>query len=237
MRMGGSQGFEVFLDDFELKLANCGELNWPDEDKIIRIDEAINTKLSNVLIDVDLPDNDYDRWVSRVRKTASRSEARPVYITDSITATIYLDRLATTTFFPTVVNNQSETSQVKLPPKLDADGDVQISGVNLVSLINALVGRANSGTSSSQNSNKKRQGEAINSGAKKTRAKRLARTEANELIAEGRCLRCRKKGHLRKNGPTFGPAIRPAVNHASTRHKEDMSDGYDSAPESLSGKD
>ncbi|KAI0992406.1 hypothetical protein K3495_g15779 [Podosphaera aphanis] len=64
MRMGSSQSFELFLDDFELKLAQCGGLNWPDEDKIIRIDEAINTKLSNALIGVDLPENDYDGWVS-----------------------------------------------------------------------------------------------------------------------------------------------------------------------------
>lgn len=139
-----------------MKLAQCTGLSWPDEDKIIRINEAINEKLSSALIDVDLPDDDYDGWVSRVRKTASRLEARQGYVTESHTSTRYLEKLNTALLRPFVERSFSESSKPKPSPQLDADGDVQMSGVNLVALINALVGKVNSSTSSNLDPDKNR---------------------------------------------------------------------------------
>ena len=63
IRMGSSQKFESFLQDFEYKLAQCRGLGWPDETKILMLRPAINLKLSNSLIPVELPESDYKAWV------------------------------------------------------------------------------------------------------------------------------------------------------------------------------
>jgi hypothetical protein len=59
MRMGDFQKFDSLLDDFEFKLALCGGAEWPDRDRILRLNVMINAKLLNALITVDFPDNDY----------------------------------------------------------------------------------------------------------------------------------------------------------------------------------
>jgi hypothetical protein len=59
MRMNNFQKFDSLLNDFEFKLALYGEAEWPDRNRILRLNAMINAKLSNALITVDFPDNDY----------------------------------------------------------------------------------------------------------------------------------------------------------------------------------
>jgi hypothetical protein len=59
MRMNDFQKFDSLLNDFEFKLTLCGEAEWPNRNRILRLNAIINAKLSNALITVDLPDNDY----------------------------------------------------------------------------------------------------------------------------------------------------------------------------------
>jgi hypothetical protein len=59
MRMGDSQKFDSLLNDFEFKLALCERAEWPDRNRILRLNAIINAKLLNALVTVDLSDNDY----------------------------------------------------------------------------------------------------------------------------------------------------------------------------------
>ena len=88
--MGSSQRFESFLQDFEYKLAQCKGLGWPDETKILMLGPAINLKLSNSLIPVDLPESDYEAWVKKVGRVAAKLEAHPGYNSDGNTRTWYM---------------------------------------------------------------------------------------------------------------------------------------------------
>jgi hypothetical protein len=59
MRMGDFQRFDSLLNDFEFKLALCGGAEWPDRNRILRLNAMINAKLLDALITVDFSDNDY----------------------------------------------------------------------------------------------------------------------------------------------------------------------------------
>jgi hypothetical protein len=59
MRMDDSQKFDSLLNDFEFKLTLCKEAEWPDRNRILRLNAIINAKLLNALITINLPDNDY----------------------------------------------------------------------------------------------------------------------------------------------------------------------------------
>jgi hypothetical protein len=80
MRMGDFQKFDSLLNDFEFKLALCGGAEWPDRNRILRLNAIINAKLLNALVTVDFPDDDYQSWVIRIRKIAAKLEARSGYV-------------------------------------------------------------------------------------------------------------------------------------------------------------
>jgi hypothetical protein len=42
MRMGATQNFDDYLQDFEFKLSQCDDLMWPDRTKIIYLNTSIN---------------------------------------------------------------------------------------------------------------------------------------------------------------------------------------------------
>jgi hypothetical protein len=81
MRMGDFQKFDNLLNDFEFKLALCKNAEWPDRNRILRLNAIINAKLLNALVMVDFPDNDYQSWIIRTQKIAAKLEARSGYIT------------------------------------------------------------------------------------------------------------------------------------------------------------
>ncbi|KAI0995202.1 hypothetical protein K3495_g12980 [Podosphaera aphanis] len=149
--------------------------------------------------------------------------------------TWYIQKGSAPSYIPPAVSDKPVNLTRKSPPLVDADadGDVQMSGINLVALVNALVGKLNS-TSSNQPSNGNRK---PGNSDRKPRAKWLSRSEANKLIEEERCLRCKKRGHIGKNCPNFRPALRSTVNHTAAGRDNDVNNDYSSAVESLSGKD
>jgi hypothetical protein len=59
MRMDDFQKFDSLLDDFEFKLALYEEAEWPDRNRILRLNVIINAKLLNALVTVDFSNNDY----------------------------------------------------------------------------------------------------------------------------------------------------------------------------------
>jgi hypothetical protein len=59
MRMGDFQKFDSLLDNFEFKLALCEGAEWPDRNRIFRLNATINAKLLNALVTVNLFDDDY----------------------------------------------------------------------------------------------------------------------------------------------------------------------------------
>lgn len=59
MRMGQAQYFVDYLQDFELKLAQCGGLNWSSSAKILHLETGINEELKRQLVSKSLPSEDY----------------------------------------------------------------------------------------------------------------------------------------------------------------------------------
>ncbi|KAL5596442.1 uncharacterized protein BROUX77_007126 [Berkeleyomyces rouxiae] len=79
MRMGEAQTFNAFLQDYEYSLSACGGWHWPDRCKILFIDAALNDTLQYHLTPKKLPDDDYNKWVTKVRTIAGRVECLPQY--------------------------------------------------------------------------------------------------------------------------------------------------------------
>ena len=79
MRIGSDQYFVDFLQNFEYKLAQYNGLAWPDNAKIIRLNSAINAKLADALITVDLPDDNYMNWVQKVKRISEQLKAKEGY--------------------------------------------------------------------------------------------------------------------------------------------------------------
>ena len=244
MRMGTSQKFDDFLQDFEFKLAQCDGLGWADRDKIIRVNTCINPKLANALVPVDLSDNDYAKWVKAVRRVAGRLESRPDYKSDRHTETWYL-KVAS---IPAPSSRNGSTSSPKgqkaqesqASPKTDADGDIQMSGVNAImmssmaALINSLNGKGGRG--------RERTPKEKPAGKDKPRAKWISQEEMGQLTEEKKCFRCKKTGHVSRNCPDFRPAKPPGKRVNATRTKEvndseDSSESCESSSESDSGKE
>jgi hypothetical protein len=99
MRMNDFQKFNSLLDDFEFKLALCGETKWPDRDRIFRLNAIINAKLLNALITVDFSDDDYQSWVIRIRKIAARLEACSGYVINRNVTTWFIKKKGSSAFF------------------------------------------------------------------------------------------------------------------------------------------
>jgi hypothetical protein len=99
MRIDDFQKFDSFLNDFEFKLALCKGAEWPDRDRILRLNAIINAKLLNALVTIDFPDNDYQSWVIRTRKIAARLEARPGYVISRNVITWFIKKEGSSAFF------------------------------------------------------------------------------------------------------------------------------------------
>jgi hypothetical protein len=229
MRMGDSQKFDSLLDDFEFKLALCGGAEWPDRDRILRLNAMINAKLSDALVTVDLPDDDYQSWVTRTRKIAARLEARPGYVTSRNVTTWFIKKGGSSAFFSRPQTARPSPEQPNTP-MTDSDGDIQMTGVNsamvnlLTTLVNQLGSKGQSPPNRGRNKSSRSSGRA---GKTKARARWVPTSEASELIENGRCFSCREKGHIARECPEYRPASRPAgVNH--TTASEPVSDSEES---------
>ncbi|RKF57761.1 putative eka-like protein, partial [Erysiphe neolycopersici] len=79
VRMGSSQYLVDYLQDFELKVAQYGEIS--DYSKIMHLDTGINARLRLLLLRKSLPDDNYLKWVNRVKAVAGRLENTQSYRT------------------------------------------------------------------------------------------------------------------------------------------------------------
>jgi hypothetical protein len=121
-------------------LALCKGTEWPDRNRILRLNAIINAKLSNALITVDFPDNDYQSWVTRTRKIAAKLEARSGYVISRNVTTWFIKKKESNAFFS---RPQTARSSPEQPNTLttDSDGDIQMTEVNnaIVNLFTTLV--------------------------------------------------------------------------------------------------
>jgi hypothetical protein len=208
MRQGSAQLFTDYLQDFEYKLAQCGGQGWADSARIIQLNTGINNTLRMALIAKTLPDDDYARWVSKVKAVAGRLEGLSSYKpkgVSSSTKTWYLNRPGAG---PSII--AAPSSDVG---RVDAEGDTRMGGINALMTmlaafqsgqgvnINALQLR-NSGAGT---------GSRGGAGALKPRAPWRTREVFQQLIERSLCVRCERPGHRGPECLTYRPARRPAT--------------------------
>ncbi|KAI1000302.1 hypothetical protein K3495_g7893 [Podosphaera aphanis] len=216
MRMGPNQYFCDFLLDFQMKLSQCGGTEWPDSSKIMKLNSSINDYLSDCLVSKDLPDDDFELWVSIVKRVAGRLEKRPSYRPKGCTGkkTWYLSHVQTRLY-------SDEKNQLGTSSKIDADGDTLMGGINTINTFKLLINSLKSGGSD---------------GNHKPRAKWRSPEEFKRLVSEGKCIRCQKKGHTSRACTKFSPAINPKarVSHVkSTERPQEESENDKSENEEL----
>ena len=124
---------------------------------------------------------------------------------------------------PQTQNNEPSTM-------VDAEGDIQMSGINqLATLLISALGKAQKEEKKKKARNNKT-GPTVNfAGSDKPRAKWTTAEERATLMTEGKCFRCRKRGHMGIHCPDFRPAKSPGsrVNAAGTKTEESSSSGED----------
>ena len=74
LRLSENQTFATFLPKFERLMADAGAIHWPDDAKISLAENALNKRIRSALVAVNLPDDDYPRWLSRVQEVASKED-------------------------------------------------------------------------------------------------------------------------------------------------------------------
>ncbi|KAI0996563.1 hypothetical protein K3495_g11619 [Podosphaera aphanis] len=190
MRMGANQYFSDYLQDFELKLSQSGKTHLDDGTKISQLDTGINATLRQLLLTKSLPENDYQKWVSKVKIIAGRLENTPAYRPNGCSGkrTFYIPQNGSKHF------SSPESSRYNQESILDSDGDTKMGGVSslqvLLTAINSLSG--------------------MQQGQDKPSARWRSGQEFKKLSSEGRCIRCEKKGHKTRLCPTYGPARKSA---------------------------
>ncbi|KAI1008181.1 hypothetical protein K3495_g65 [Podosphaera aphanis] len=141
MRMGPTQYFVDYLQEYEFKISQCGRTGWTDEYKIKYLEIAINAPLRQLLMNKNLPEDDYAKWVSKVKRISGRLENSPSYRPrgSSGSKTWYVAHNGSNTKVasPTPISNQQ--------PNLDADGDTRMSGVNALQVLQTAIMALNAG--------------------------------------------------------------------------------------------
>lgn len=212
IRQGGRQRFEDFRQDFELLSAQAGTLAYTGPSKIAQMQNGLNTPLTKALVATDLSDQDFDAFVTKVQRVATRVEALPEFRKGAgHTTSWYVDRTERTTITRSTASEASGAI-----PAVDRDGDVEMSGINgltirdLAALVNALNGRQPEPRSKGPTS--------------KPRAQWLSREDFNALLQAGKCPRCRGTKHRRPNDCKLRAAARPddspRISHTALNEEE-----------------
>jgi hypothetical protein len=229
MRISNFQKFDSLLNNFEFKLALYKEAKWPDRNRIFRLNVIINAKLSNALITVNFPDNDYQSWITRTRKIAAKLEARSGYVINRNVTIWFIKKEESSAFFsrPQIAKSSPEQPNI---PTTDSNGDIQITEVNnaIINLFTTLINQLDNKRQSPPNREKNKSSKSFGKAGKtKARARWIPTSEASELIENGRCFSCKKKGHIVRKCPKYRPASRSAeVNY--TTASEPVSDNKES---------
>ncbi|KAF6811601.1 pol-like protein [Colletotrichum plurivorum] len=77
IRQRDDQSLASFLPQYERILSEAGGASWADQAKITLLEGALSTQLHRALVTVDLPVDDYHRWLTRVQDVAARLERLP----------------------------------------------------------------------------------------------------------------------------------------------------------------
>lgn len=127
IRMGKTQSFVDFLQDFEYRLSLCSNLGWNDQMKTIMLHERLNDRLKETLLPADLPEDNFDRWVDKVKGISSRLERIGGYRS--------ADGTGSKTWFVRSGTRGADSYAASQAgrPSTDADGDVRMAGVNALS--------------------------------------------------------------------------------------------------------
>lgn len=208
MRMGATQYFVDFLQDYEFRLSQCDGLGWADGLKIIHLNIGINSTLRDKLVTKSLPDDDYVKWIKKVKDVSGRLESLSTYRQkgSTQTKTWFLSQNGAKSQLPH--DNKVTSSPV---PKLDAQGDTQMSGVN--ALVTALVNAVNT-----TNQQGKTSGSQFSSD--KPRAPWRTSEEFQKLVDAGLCIRCEKSGHIGPKCRSMRGAIKPtSVSNVKSKKK------------------
>jgi hypothetical protein len=178
LRQGDKQKFEDFRQQFEQLSAQAGSLSYRGPSKIAIIRRSLNPSLARTLIPVELSNTDYDAYVTKVQTISTNFEAHVDFRKQNGSTTHYY------------VNEGSHMAN-----NTDAEGDVEMTGVNALSVqIAALVARVDALSDKKED--------------KRPRAKWRPQAEFSALIQAGKCGRCKQPKH-NPNICEFRPAARP----------------------------
>jgi hypothetical protein len=157
-------------------------------------------------------------WVIRTRKIAARLEARPGYVISRNVTTWFIKKEGSSAFFSRPQTARFSPEQPNTPTT-NSDGDIQITGVNnaIINLFTTLVNQLGNKKQSPPNRGRNKSSRSFKKiGKTKVRAKWVPTSETSELIKNGRCFSCKKKGHIARKCPKYRPASRPIeVNHTT----------------------
>ncbi|KAI0994023.1 hypothetical protein K3495_g14160 [Podosphaera aphanis] len=135
MRMGSNQLFVDFLQDFELKLSQCDCTHWSDDMKISLLENGINSSLRHFLPSKSLPDDDYLKWISKVKRVSGLLKNTSAYRPQGCSGkrTWYLSQVGAPN------NVVIEGSKMGSSPGIDADGDTKMGGMNALKVARAVI--------------------------------------------------------------------------------------------------
>jgi hypothetical protein len=220
-------------------LALYGGAKWSDRDRILRLNVIINAKLLNALITINFSDDDYQLWIIRTRKIAARLEVRSGYIISRNVTTWFIKKGGFSAFFSRLQTARFSPEQPNTPTT-DLDGDIQMMGVNnaIVNLFTTLINQLGSKGQSPFNRGRNKPSKSFGKARKtKARARWVPISEASELIENGRCFSCRKKGHIARKCPKYRPAsCSIGVNYITASEPVSDSEGSKSGSGYKTGK-
>jgi hypothetical protein len=147
-----------------------------------------------------------------VWKIAAKLEARSGYVTSRNVTTWFITKGGSSAFFfrPQTARSSPEQPNTSI---IDSDGDIQITGVNnaMVNLFTTLVNQLDNKGQNPPNRGRNKLFRSFGrAGKTKIRARWVSISEASELIENGRCFSCRKKGHIARKCPEYRSANRSA---------------------------
>jgi hypothetical protein len=115
-------------------------------------------------------------------------------------------------------------------PTTNSDVDIQITEVNnaIINLFTTLINQLGNKRQSPPNRRRNKSSKSFGkTGKTKARARWIPTSEASELIENGRCFNCKKKGHIARKCPKYQPASRlTEVNYITA--SEPVSDNKES---------